>query len=106
MQIIFGKDNAEELRNRYTVLELEQLPIEGHGIIEAFCVIPAEKIGLNELPQIDSWIKLHHDFLHGYKTEQYDYCLQCIGHLMGKFGGEVDSFYEEIQNRINSIPQD
>lgn len=106
MQIIFGKDNAEELRKRYTVLELEQLPVDGYGVVEAYCVIPAEKIGLNELPKIESWVKLHHDFLHGYKTKQYGYCMQCIEHLMGKFGGEMDSFYEEIQNRINLIPQD
>lgn len=106
MQIIFGKDNAEELRKRYTVLELEQFPVDGHGTIEAFCVIPAEKIGLAELPKIESWVKLHHDFLNGYKTKQYEYCIQCIDHLMGKFGGEMDSFYEEIQNRINLVTQD
>jgi hypothetical protein len=106
MQIIFGKDNAEELRKRYTVLELEQLPVEGHGIIEAYCVIPAEKIGLAELPKIESWVKLHHDFLNGYKTKQYEYCMQCIDHLTGKFGGEMDSFYEEIQHRINLVTQD
>lgn len=102
MQIIFGKDNAEQLRERYTVLELETLPVEGHGMLEAYCVIPAEKVGLTNLPQLESWIKLHHDFLHGYKTKQYDYCLQCIDHLMGKFGGEVDSFYEEIKRRIDA----
>lgn len=105
MQIIFGKENAEELRERYTVLELEELPVEGYGVIEAFCVIPAEKIGLDNLPNLENWIKLHHDFLHGYKTNQYSYCLDCIKHLMGKFGGEVDSFYEEIKRRIVETEQ-
>jgi hypothetical protein len=102
MQIIFGKENAEELRTRYTVLDLEEIPVDGHGILSAYCVIPSEKIGLDELPQLESWVKLHHDFINGYKTQQYDYCLQCIEHLMGRFGGEVDTFYEEIKRRIDS----
>lgn len=100
MQIIFGKQNADELRDRYTVLELEELPVEGHGILEAYCVVSIDAIGLTELPKLESLVKLHHDFLHGYKTNQYDYCLQCIEHLTGKFGGELDTFYEEIQRRI------
>ena len=101
MQIIFGRENAEKLRERYTVLDLETVEKEGHQL-EVFCLIPGEKIGLTELPQLDSLIKLHNEFLKGYHTQQYDYCRQCIEHLMGKFGGEVDSFYDEILKRINS----
>lgn len=101
MQIIFGRENAEKLREKYTVLDLETVNKEGVEL-EVFCLIPGEKIGLAELPQLDQWIKLHNDFLNGYHTQQYDYCRQCIEHLMGKFGGEVDSFYEEILKRINS----
>ena len=99
MQIIFGRENAEKLREKYTVLDLETVNKEGVEL-EVFCLIPGEKIGLTELPQLDQYIKLHNDFLNGYHTQQYDYCRQCIEHLMGKFGGEVDSFYEEILKRI------
>lgn len=105
MQIIFGRENAEKLRERYTVLDLETVEKEGTKI-EVFCLIPGEKIGLMELPQLDNWVKLHNDFLKGYHSQQYSYCRQCIEHLMGKFGGEVDSFYEEILKRINSIEQE
>jgi len=101
MQLIFGKDNAEQLRGRYTVLDLEE--IEKDGVtLEIYCVIPAEKIGIPDLPQIESWIKLHNDFLHGYHTKQYNYCRQALEHLMGKFGGEVDSFYSIILERIEA----
>ena len=101
MQLIFGRDNAEALRERYTILDLET--IEKDGVkLEVFCVIPAEKIGIPDLPQLENWIKLHNDFLHGYQTQQYDYCRQCIEHLMGKFGGEVDSFYSIILERIEA----
>ena len=106
MQIIFGTESANELRQRYTVLELEEMTIpetdeQPSKTVVAYCVVPAEKISLEELPIIDNWVKLHEDFLNGYKTQQYDYCTQCIEHLMGKFGGELDTFYEEILRRIN-----
>jgi hypothetical protein len=101
MQIIFGRENAERLRERYTVLDLETVEKEGTSL-EVFVLIPGDKIGLADLPQLDSWVKLHNDFLNGYKTKQYDYCRQCIEHLMGKFGGEVDSFYSIILERIEA----
>jgi hypothetical protein len=101
MDIIFGRENAEKLREKYTVLDLETVEQDGISL-EVFCLIPADKIGLTDLPQLDNWTKLHNDFLNGYHTQQYDYCRQCIEHLMGKFGGEVDTFYEEILKRIDA----
>ena len=101
MQLIFGRDNAEQLKERYTVLELETVEKDGTSL-EVFCLIPGEKIGIPDLPQLENWKQLHTDFLHGYQTQQYEYCRQCIDHLMGKFGGEVDSFYQEILKRIDA----
>jgi len=100
MQLIFGKDAAEQLRDKYTVLELETIDVEGKSL-EVFCVVSAEHVGIVELPTLDQWVKLHNEFLHGYATDQYNYCRQCIEHLMGKFGGELDTFYEEMLRRIN-----
>ena len=99
MNIIFGRENAEKLREKYTILDLEKLVVEGKEV-EVFCLIPAEKIALPDLPQLEQWTKLHNDFLHGYHTQQWNYCRQCIEHLTGKFGGEVHTFYEEILKRI------
>jgi len=101
MDIIFGRENAEKLREKYTVLDLETVEKDGHSI-EVFCLISADKISIGDLPQLDQWTKLHNDFLSGYQTQQWNYCRQCIDYLMGKFGGEVDTFYEEILKRIDS----
>ena len=100
MDIIVGRKNAEKLREKYTVLDLETVEKDGVSL-EVFCLIPADKIGLGDLSQLESWVKLHEDFLKGYHTQQYKYCRDCIGHLKGKFGGEVDTFYEEILRRID-----
>ena len=102
MQIIFGRDNAEKLKDRYTVLDLETIEKDG-TTIEVFCLIPGDKISIGDLPQLDQWTTLHAEFIKGYQTQQYNYCRQCIDHLMGKFGGEVDTFYEEILRRINEV---
>jgi hypothetical protein len=99
MQIIFGRENAEKLRQRYTILDLETVEKDGKTL-EVFCLIPGDKISIGDLPTLDQWVTLHHDFLKGYAKKEYNYCLQCIEHLTGKFGGEVDTFYEEIARRI------
>ena len=104
MQLIFGKDNAEKLREKYTVLDLETVEKDGHTI-EVYCVISADNVGIGDLSQLDNWVKLHNDFLHGYQTQQYNYCRQCIEHLKGRFGGELDTFYDEILRRIDAAEQ-
>lgn len=101
MQIIYGRDNAEKLREKYTVLDLEKINIEGTDM-EVFCLVSADHIGLGELPTLEQWVKLHDEFLAGYAKKEYDYCRQCIEHLRGKFGGELDSFYDEIERRMDA----
>ena len=102
MEIIFGRENAEKLREKYTVLDLETVNA-GDKHLEVFCLIPADKISLGDLPTLEQYTNLHAEFLDGYKNGHYDYCRQCITYLMGKFSGEVDTFYEEILRRINEI---
>lgn len=104
MDIIFGRANAEKLREKYTVLDLETIEKEGHSI-EVFVLIPADKIGIMDLPQLEGWVKLHNDFLEGYKDKHYKFCRDCITELKGKFGGEVDTFYDEILRRINEVEE-
>lgn len=101
MDIIFGRENADTLREKYTVLDLETVYADGK-MLEVFCLISADKININEIPMLPQWIKLHEDFLKGYANREYDYCRQSIEQLIGRFGGEVDTFYEEILRRIDS----
>lgn len=102
MDIIFGRANAEKLREKYTVLDLETVKREGTEL-EVFVLIPADKISISDLPQLEQWVKLHSDFLNGYHSQQYSFCRDCITYLKGKFGGEVDTFYDEILRRIDEI---
>jgi hypothetical protein len=98
MQIIFHRHIAEELRKRYTVLDLEEFDVDGQKV-EAFCVIPAEKIGLGEMCFLEINVKKHADFVSFARAKDYESCRTLVGDLYGKFGGELDSFYDEIMSR-------
>jgi hypothetical protein len=100
MQVIFSRAAADQLRERYTVLELETFSV-GEDLLEAFCVVPAEKMNLGDLPNLDSHIKMHQELIEQLKVKNYQFCIDAIEHLMGKFGGELDSFYEIILERCN-----
>jgi hypothetical protein len=100
MQIIFSRTVADELRSRYTVLELETFSV-GEDLLETFCVVPADKMNLAHLPNLESDIRLHENLIEELKKENYKFCLDAIDHLLGKFGGELDSFYVIIKDRAN-----
>ena len=101
MQIIFGKHNAEQLKDRYTILELETFDVEGKPL-EVYCVIPPEAIALTEISIIDQTTKLHNEFVKALKENNRKMCEDLSVHLMGRFGGELDSFYEEILKRFSN----
>ena len=101
MEIVYGRENADMIRERHLVLDLETVDVNGTPI-DLYCVIPTDKLNFKEIQDLPMWTKLHQDFIQGYIEKQYPYCLQCIEHLMGKFGGEVDSFYEIIKDRIEN----
>ena len=99
MQIIFGKDNADQLREKYTVLELETFDVQGK-MLQAYCVVPAEVIAMGEITQIETATKLHHEYVVGLKKNDYELCKFLASYLVGKWGGELDSFYELTLERI------
>lgn len=101
MQIIFSRAAAEQLSNSYTVLELETFEVEGQ-LLETFCVVPGDKMNLADLPRLDADRALHENFIEHLKNKNYRVCCELIPHLHGKFGGELDSFYDEIEKRAQT----
>lgn len=106
MQIIFSKEVADQLKDKFTVLELESFDVEvtpgDVQKLDAFCVVPAEKIPLTEMAALDTYTTFHAEFVSAYKEKNYKLCQDLSEHLMGKFGGELDSFYEIILERISN----
>ena len=99
MHIIFGKDEALQLKNKYTVLELDLIQFGQDGpVAPAYCVI--ENIAISDLPKVQSMQTLHENLISNYRDRDWKYCLDATEHLQGFWGGELDSFYQNLRNRI------
>ncbi len=98
MQMIFNRVAAEELSEKYLVLELEPHIVQD-VVLETFCVIESDKIPITEVTLLDHWKKLHREFVQANKEKNGKLCRDLAEHLLGKFGGEVDSFYQIVIDR-------
>lgn len=98
MQIIWNQQAAESLRKNQTVLELETFAV-GDQTITAYCVIPAEKI-FPEITRLDNIKELHQAFIDAYNNKNYQLCRDLAPELVGCLGGELDTFYQEILNKL------
>jgi hypothetical protein len=97
MQIVWDPDAVKNLKHSHTLLELETFTTE-KGTLTAWCVVPAEKL-LSDLPDLENLKQLHQDFVTAYKTNNFDLCADLYRQLQGRFGGELDTFYQEILSR-------
>lgn len=98
MNIIFGKD-LDQILNNYTLLELDtfQSSISGK-IATAWCVL--DNLSLQSLLELDSLKKIHQEVVNCYKNQEWGACLEGITLLKGQWNGEVDSYYEILEKRV------
>ena len=99
MDIIFSRAVADQLSENYTVLELEPHSV-GEDILETFCVVPGDKIPLAEMMMLAHWRKLHGEFVQANKDKNAKLCIDLAEHLIGKWGGELDEFYQIVCQRF------
>lgn len=98
MHIIFGKQQAEELSQKYTVLELDTFQLGENGpLVTAYCAV--ETIPLEELPLLSQNKILHEHLLINYRGRAWNDCLLAVQNLTGKWRGELDSFYQDLSSR-------
>ncbi|CAB5214790.1 hypothetical protein UFOVP190_265 [uncultured Caudovirales phage] len=100
MQIVWDPEVVEKLKRSHTVLELETIEQQDGKMITAYCLVPPDKIGLEGFALLDNYKELHEGFVRAYNNKNYTLCEEIAPHIQGKFGGELDSFYEVILGRI------
>jgi len=100
MNIIF-KENSAEIREKYTVLDLDTFSLPDGSTHTACCLI--ENIPITELEETENLKNLHANLIKNYAKKNWNYCEQAIEQLVGKWGGEVDSFYQDLQTRIDLL---
>jgi hypothetical protein len=99
MNIIFGKEQADSMMEKYTVLELDIFQI-GNTLetVTAYCAV--ENIPIDQLLQVPELKIKHANMIDHYRTRQWDACQSEIDQLIGQWNGELDSFYQEVSARI------
>jgi hypothetical protein len=104
-----GNEHIGNLRERHVVLELETFETtydSGSRTVTAYCVVQPESIALTEMPDIERLQRLHQAVIDAWNKKQYSTVEQGIEHLMGRFGGELDSFYEILTERMRDMKKE
>jgi hypothetical protein len=100
MNIIFGDNVAKLAREKYTVLELDTFLVDDQTAT-AYAIV--EKIPLLEMTTLPHYQDLHENLMREYQKRSWKYCEDAIGHLQGRWGTELDSFYSELHQRIQNL---
>lgn len=108
MNIILGEAAAQQASERYVVLELDQFQVQGHpDITTAYCVI--ENVGIEDIPLIPQLRAWHRDLVRAFREADWPQVQHNLSNLRGRWNGELDSFYDDIQQRMiqqQNQPQD
>ena len=98
MNIIFG--DPSKVTDKYTVLELDTFKSpSGDQVMTAYCVL--EMIPLEEMTTAANWLQIHADLMQAYHQRHWNYCKQAIELLNGKWNKDLDSFYNNLLERVN-----
>ena len=106
MNIILENQNSEEIKQKYILLELDKVKYSSDGeSISSYCVIDKEHITLQEIPLMEYNINLHNNLINNYRLKNWKFCEDAFEHLVGKFQGECDSFYNILSERIKNFKE-
>ena len=100
MNIIFGDNVADLAREKYTVLELDTFKFK-ETTATAYALV--EQIPLQEMGIVSELLELHTNLMREYNERNWKYCEDAIEHLSGKWNGELDTFYSELVERIQTL---
>jgi hypothetical protein len=97
MNIIF-KENSAEIAKKYVVLDLDTFRMPDGSVHTACCVV--ENIPITELAETETLKILHAGLIENFAKREWSQCEEAITELTGKWGGDMDSYYADLQNRI------
>ena len=109
MNVVFTKESEDKLAETYTVLPLPPITqTEGEKTVtvEPHVIIDMDKVPLQEISSLEEWCGLHREVVKNHIKQDYSFCEQAISHLMGKFKGELDSYYKHILTEAGNSSDD
>jgi hypothetical protein len=99
LNINIGTKEAEKLKEKYIVLELDTVIIKSSTPITVYCVI--ENMPLDQMPKVEFYQELHDELMKNYRARRWDFCEQALKQLLGFWGQQVDTFYTIMHSRIS-----
>jgi hypothetical protein len=101
MNIIFG-ESVKLVPDTFTVLELDTFYIaEQDKEVKVYCVL--EKVPLEEFSTLEQYKDVHDKLIEQYRKRNWNYCKNAIETLTGHWAGELDSFYQDLGQRIDEL---
>lgn len=101
MNIMFEESITDEVRSKYMLLPLDTFyfaSTEKNSV--AYCLV--EHTPIQEMFSVDQFMDLHQNLVKNYYLRNWNYCEQAIEQLLGKWNGEVDSFYTDMDVRVKA----
>lgn len=100
MNIVLGRERVQDLVGKYVVLALDSFQVPGHQEpVVSYCVV--ENTPISDLKNLDNLINLHEKLIANYHKKNWNFCEQALEHLMGRWNGELDSFYRDLSGRVS-----
>lgn len=107
MNIVFAtQEEAKELGEKYTVLELDTFRFQNQPTpVTSYCILDTSSVTLTDLPGLYQFVDLHNNMMKNYRLKNWKYCEDALEHLVGKWRGEMDSFYDIFSQRVQLYKQ-
>jgi hypothetical protein len=96
---MFEESITDEVRSKYMLLPLDTFyfaSTEKNSV--AYCLV--EHTPIQEMFIVDQYMDLHQTLIKNYYLRNWNYCEQAIEQLLGRWNGEVDSFYNDMDARV------
>ena len=99
VKMILGERTAELVRDTYTLAELDEIAVKGKTKgVKIFTIV--DGTGINK-----EYIGIHNKFLNSYRKQDWDNALQMSSVLKEAFQGELKSYYEMMDERIEELKE-
>lgn len=104
MNIMFEDSITDDVKSKYTLLPLDTFYFaDADKKSTAYCLI--ENTPIQEMFSVEQYRDLHQNLIKNYYLRNWNYCEQAVEQLMGRWNGEVDSFYIEMDSRVKTYKE-
>jgi hypothetical protein len=98
---MFEDSITDDVKSKYILLPLDTFYFaDADKKSTAYCLI--ENTPIQEMFSIEQYRDLHQNLIKNYYLRNWNYCEQAVEQLLGRWNGDVDSFYNEMNVRVKA----